>query len=86
MSGDVLRSFLAADLSPQARTQAVQVTERLRREVPRGVRWVPEENLHLTLKFLGGVEPDRISRLVSEASAKLEGLACERAHVLANER
>ena len=75
MSGDALRSFLAADLSPQALAQAVQVIECLRREVPRGVRWVPEENLHLTLKFLGGVEPDFISRLVTAASAKLEGLA-----------
>ena len=75
MSGGALRSFLAADLSPQARAQAVRVIEQLRKGVPRGVRWVPEENLHLTLKFLGGVEPERISRLIAEASSKLEGLA-----------
>jgi RNA 2',3'-cyclic 3'-phosphodiesterase len=29
----------------------------------RGVAWVAPENLHLTLKFLGGVEPARLERV-----------------------
>ncbi len=72
MSADPLRSFLAVDLAPHARAQAAQVMEELRPGAPEGVRWVPEENLHLTLKFLGDVDPDRIPKLIAAASAKLE--------------
>ena len=72
MSADPLRSFLAVDLAPHARAQAAQVMAQLRQGAPEGVRWVPEENLHLTLKFLGDVEPDRIPKLIAASTAKLE--------------
>lgn len=52
----VIRAFIAIDLTPEIRTQldkiAVQMRQRLG-ETP--VRWVPAENIHLTLKFLGDV-------------------------------
>jgi 2'-5' RNA ligase len=69
-----LRSFFAVDLPPSVRALAIQRVEPLRDIMAKGVRWVAEENLHLTLKFLGDVEPDRIPRLVSLAQAKLAGL------------
>ena len=72
MSADPLRSFLAVDLAPHARAQAAQVMAQLCQGAPDGVRWVPEENLHLTLKFLGDVEPDRIPKLIAVSTAKLE--------------
>jgi len=72
VSGDSLRSFLAVELAPHARAQAMEVMGRLRESSPREVRWVPEENLHLTLKFLGNVESDRVPKLIAALSAKLE--------------
>jgi 2'-5' RNA ligase len=49
---EALRGALAAEI------------ERLSR-VARGVSWVATENLHLTLKFLGGVEPDHLEAVAT---------------------
>ncbi len=53
--GETLRAFFALDLPSTARERAARASMELRRAVPEGVRWVPAENLHLTLKFLGDV-------------------------------
>ena len=64
-----------AVLLPEPLRQALGAEiERLRAEA-RGVGWVATENLHVTLKFLGAVEPARLER-VAEA---LAGLAAEAA-------
>ena len=75
MSAEPLRSFLAAELPLHARAQAQQAIEQLRKSIPDDVRWVSEERLHLTLKFLGNVDPDRIPELIAAASARLQGVA-----------
>jgi 2'-5' RNA ligase len=52
----VVRAFVAVDLPPDIRERLAQVSSELREgmgNVP--VRWVPKENMHLTLKFLGDV-------------------------------
>ncbi len=52
----VIRAFIAVDLSPEILERIEQVSLDLRarmKDVP--VRWVPVENIHLTLKFLGNV-------------------------------
>ncbi len=52
----VIRAFIAIDISPEIRKKLDDVSNQLRgelRDVP--VRWVPAENVHLTLKFLGNV-------------------------------
>ena len=38
-----------------------------------GARWVPKENLHLTLAFLGRVEDDRVADVSGAAAAAVEG-------------
>ena len=63
MSESSRRCFLAADLPDDARAQALEAIERLRARVPAGVRWVQAKNLHLTLKFLGGISAQRIASL-----------------------
>ncbi|MFI5316728.1 MAG: RNA 2',3'-cyclic phosphodiesterase [Myxococcota bacterium] len=68
---DRLRAFIAVDLAPEARACAAEAVERLQSAVPAGVRWVPAENRHLTLKFLGEIAEDRVDALVERASAKL---------------
>jgi 2'-5' RNA ligase len=68
---DALRAFFAVDLPLEARSRVAEAMERLRPAVPRGVRWVSLDGIHLTLKFLGEIREDDVSRLVQRARAKL---------------
>jgi len=72
---DRVRAFLAVALPDEVRSCAVAAVEQLRRAVPGDVRWVPAENHHLTLKFLGEIAEDRVDALVARAGAKLAPLA-----------
>ena len=64
-----MRIFIAVTLDRAARGKVAGLVEGLRRNrtftVP-AVRWVPEANLHLTLRFLGEVD-ERGASAVSEA-------------------
>jgi 2'-5' RNA ligase len=55
-----MRLFVALELPASHRASLVEVCERGRRG---GVRWVPAENVHLTLKFLGEVDEARIPKI-----------------------
>jgi len=59
-----VRAFFAIDLDDSARAAAAAVTDELRAH-PGGdaVRWVREETLHVTLRFLGDIDCDCIARL-----------------------
>lgn len=53
---NVVRAFIAIDISPAIHEQLHQVCEHLDGVLDgMPVRWVPIENIHLTLKFLGDV-------------------------------
>lgn len=62
---NLLRLFAAVELTDEARRAAAEHAARLRASLPPGVRigWEREEKLHLTLKFFGGVEPERAGAL-----------------------
>lgn len=64
MSGQQIRAFIAIELPDDVRRQAARVSDRLQEGVY-GVKWVEPKNLHLTMKFLGGVEPETLE-LVKE--------------------
>ena len=52
----VIRAFIAIELPPDVRESLAQVGKQLQSQLEgRLVRWVPPENIHLTLKFLGDV-------------------------------
>jgi RNA 2',3'-cyclic 3'-phosphodiesterase len=72
---DRVRAFLAVPLPESARACGCEAIETLRAVVPADVRWTPPENQHLTLKFLGEIQEDRVEALVERASAKLAGVA-----------
>jgi 2'-5' RNA ligase len=64
-----LRVFTAIDISPEIRSAALRLIERLR-AAPVKVTWTKAANLHYTLKFLGDVKAEKtadICRAVSEA-------------------
>jgi 2'-5' RNA ligase len=73
--------FAALPLSPDARAQVEALVERVRAAMPireadgsevRPVRWVRTDGLHVTVRFLGPTQPDRlagIERAVAAAAA-----------------
>jgi 2'-5' RNA ligase len=70
-----IRAFVAIDLDAPARRAAAELQKRLREE-PRGdrVRWVRPEALHVTLRFLGQIEPQQVDALAGEVGR--EAAAC----------
>lgn len=59
-----LRLFTGIPLTRSVRDHVVSIVESLS-EVLEGVRWVPPENLHVTLKFLGPCDTKHIPDIVS---------------------
>lgn len=63
MQGERLRLFVSLDLPPSLKDQLGRLQGSLRSRVD-GIRWVRPEGIHLTLKFLGWVEPSRTESVV----------------------
>ena len=61
-----MRVFVGIEVSDDVRRQAGDVVGALRRRLDTGVdaRWVPIENLHLTVRFIGSVADERITALL----------------------
>jgi RNA 2',3'-cyclic 3'-phosphodiesterase len=57
-----IRSFIAVDLEEPVR-EAVRGLQGELARIESDVRWVRPEGLHVTLKFLGSVEPARLERV-----------------------
>jgi len=65
-----IRTFIAIELPEGLRSAIAKVEEELRAQPwAKAVRWVPPQNLHLTLKFLGGVP----AKWMEEVKAAVEG-------------
>ncbi len=65
-----MRLFVAVEIDEPARIAAAEAVERLRADLSRrGVhldaRWVPADNLHITLWFIGEVDEVRAAAIVS---------------------
>ncbi len=83
-----MRTFIALPLPQAAREHLVEVQQELARRVPRkaALRWTDPENLHLTLKFLGYVDPERVPELealVEAAAAPFSPMDTTLGHVSA---
>ncbi len=63
-----MRLFVAAELPASHRASLADVCESGRRG---GVRWVPAENVHLTLKFLGEVDEALVPKIEEALAAAL---------------
>src|SRR5512132_3100780 len=59
----LLRAFIAVELPLEIRQAVCTATSRLQKEIGALIRWVPIENMHLTLKFLGDVSPPNVEML-----------------------
>lgn len=70
------RIFCAVELPSDVRMRLQEHVRKLRAEIPDGAAsWTRVENIHLTLKFFGDVNVDRISKISTAASHATEEFA-----------
>jgi len=72
----LLRAFIAVELPLEIRQTVCNTTSKLRNEIGALVRWVPIENMHLTLKFLGDVSPPNVELLSQMLRAEMDLFNC----------
>src|SRR5919109_4628589 len=63
----LLRAFIAVEIPLGIRQSVCNATADLQKKIGSLIRWVPLENMHLTLKFLGDISPasvDIVSRMI----------------------
>lgn len=68
-----MRLFVALELPPGTKDELARAIERLRPELPEA-RWVPRENLHVTLAFLGEVPEERLGAISAAIGDAASGL------------
>ena len=67
------RSFLAVELTKEIEEKIAAVQEELKHRVD-GVRWVSPYGTHLTLKFLGEIDPGVIDAITERTEAVVSGI------------
>lgn len=72
----LLRAFIAVELPLEIRQTVCNTTSKLREGIGGLVRWVPVENMHLTLKFLGDVSPSNVELLSQMLHAETDLFNC----------
>lgn len=69
----MMRAFVGIGLPPALRRKILEAVTPFRPRLPR-VAWVAEENLHVTLKFLGEVPKARIPGVVASLDRSAQGI------------
>ena len=73
---DTFRLFIAVTVPEDIKTEIEDAQAALRRALPKEcVRWAKREQFHLTLKFLGNVEAQRIGPLTDAVRAACQSFA-----------
>ena len=68
-----IRAFIVVDIPPQARSALGDVVDGLTRGGASGVRWVRPEGIHLTLKFLGDIDPALVDTVLGSMTRAARG-------------
>jgi RNA 2',3'-cyclic 3'-phosphodiesterase len=70
MPDEILRTFIAIELDESLRIAIGRVQGKFKRVAPSGgVKWIPSDSIHLTLKFLGDTPRSRISQVEAALQA-----------------
>ena len=72
----LLRAFIAVEIPLEIRKAVCQATADLQKGIGSLVRWVPMENMHLTLKFLGDIAPSNVDMLSQMLLAEADLFNC----------
>ena len=71
----MIRSFVAVPIEPVMIQKISEVQSQLQENLT-GIRWVAEENLHFTLKFLGSVEDKKVTPIMQALEEALRSVQC----------
>jgi len=66
-----IRAFIAIDLPLPIQRALDQVIQQLKDPKTKAVRWIPSKDIHLTLKFLGNVQPGNLQALKDALNAEV---------------
>ena len=69
----MVRAFIAVDISQEARAALADVINGLQQQGVSGVRWVRPEGIHLTLKFLGEIDPGLVDGIMNALGRAAQG-------------
>jgi 2'-5' RNA ligase len=72
VAGKSIRSFIAVDLQSPVLAAVGELQAHLAR-IKADVRWVRPQGMHVTLKFLGPVEPGRLEQVYTSVVAAVRG-------------
>lgn len=78
---NLLRAFIAVEIPLQIRESVCKAITPLQEGLGSVVRWVPMENMHLTLKFLGDVSPANVDMLSQMLRAEADLFHCFDLHL-----
>ena len=70
-----IRSFIAIELPDELKLGLTQLQDRLKSGRQPWVKWVDPYSIHLTLKFLGNIEVDRIGAITKALEAAVQGVS-----------
>jgi 2'-5' RNA ligase len=70
---NTIRTFIALETPPWVREVLAQTIGQLRGAIPGGVRWQDPTGIHLTLKFLGNIDPHRVDGLLKAMADSAQG-------------
>jgi len=69
-----VRSFIAIELPDELKLGLAQLEAQLKMSQQPWVKWVDPYSIHLTLKFLGGIAVDRISKITRAMEEAIQGI------------
>ncbi len=77
----LLRAFIAIELPHSIQSAIEKATSTLRAELGATVRWTAVQNIHLTLKFLGGISPASAEEVTQLLRAEADSIPAFDIHV-----
>ena len=77
----MLRAFIAVEIPVEIQQKIQKETVDFRNGIYALVRWVPPQNMHLTLKFLGDVSENSIGFLIQMLRIEAEHVRCFDIHL-----
>lgn len=72
----LLRAFIAVEIPAEIQQNVYTETANFRKGIESLVRWVPSQNMHLTLKFLGDVSPSSVEFLIQMLRNEAGNIHC----------
>jgi 2'-5' RNA ligase len=77
----LLRAFIAVEIPLPIREAVCKAIAPLQEGIGAAVRWVPVQNMHLTLKFLGDISPANVEMLSQMLRAEADLFPCFDLHL-----